>query len=61
VAAAFAPGAVPGEATTRFQFAKFGLTIPKVMGLLSVDDDIRLVLNFKARRVEVPAAASSSN
>jgi hypothetical protein len=31
------------------------------MGLLSVDDDIRLVLNFKARRVEVPASASSSN
>lgn len=61
VAASFAPGAVSGEATTRFQFGKFGLTIPKVMGLLSVDDDIRLVLNFKARRVEVPAAASSSN
>jgi polyisoprenoid-binding protein YceI len=61
VATSFAPGTVSGEATTRFQFAKFGLTIPKVMGLLSVDDDIRLVLNFKARRVEVPAAASSSN
>jgi polyisoprenoid-binding protein YceI len=61
VAAALAPGAVSGEATTRFQFAKFGLTIPKVMGLLSVDDDIRLVLNFKARRVEVPAVPSSSN
>lgn len=50
VSATLTPTAVTGQATTRFPFAKFGLPIPKVMGLLSVDDDIRMVLNVKARR-----------
>lgn len=50
VEAQFGAGTITGEATTNFPFKTFGLTIPKVMGLLSVDDDIRLVLTFKARR-----------
>jgi len=50
VTATLTPTDVSGQATTRFPFAKFGLTIPKVMGLLSVDDDIRLVLNIRAKR-----------
>jgi len=52
VTATLTPTAVTGQATTRFPFAKFGLTIPKVMGLLSVEDDIRLVLNIRARRAQ---------
>jgi len=60
VTASFTSTAVTGEAATRFPFRKFGLAIPRVMGLLSVDDDIRLVLKFKARRTEV-ATGSSSN
>jgi polyisoprenoid-binding protein YceI len=50
VTATFTPTTVTGQATTRFPFKTFGLEIPKVMGLLSVDDDIRLVLNIKASR-----------
>jgi len=60
VAASVTPTTVSGEATTRFPFARFGIAIPKVLGLLSVDDDIRLVLNFKARREPVPADSSST-
>jgi polyisoprenoid-binding protein YceI len=52
VEATFAPDTVRGEASTRFPFATFDLTIPKVFGLLSVDDDIRLVLNITARRLD---------
>jgi len=51
VEATFVPGRVTAEASTRFDFATFGITIPKVFGLLSVDDDIRLVLNVTARRL----------
>lgn len=51
VEATFKPDGVSGEATTRFPFETFDITIPKVFGLLSVDDDIRLVLRFTARRV----------
>jgi len=60
VTAHFTPGAVTGEAATRFPFATFGIAIPKVMGLLSVDDDIRLVLNFKGRRAAADAARPNS-
>ena len=52
VTASLTPTAVTAQATTRFPFARFGLTIPKVLGLLSVEDDIKLVLNLKATRVE---------
>ena len=50
VAATFAADAATAKATTRFNFAKFKITIPKVFGLLSVDDDIRLEMNLRMRR-----------
>jgi polyisoprenoid-binding protein YceI len=50
VAATFAADTVTAKATTRFNFAKFKITVPKIFGLLSVDDDIRLELDAKLRR-----------
>jgi polyisoprenoid-binding protein YceI len=50
VAAAFAPDAITAKATARFNFAKYKITIPRVFGLLSVDDDIRLELSVRMRR-----------
>jgi polyisoprenoid-binding protein YceI len=50
VTATLTPGAATGRATTRFQFAKFAITVPKLMGLISVEDDIRLEIDFKAKR-----------
>ena len=54
VAATFAGDAVNAKATTRFNFAKYKITIPRVFGLLSVDDDIRLELNVRMRRSSAP-------
>ena len=54
VAATFAGDAVSAKATTRFNFAKYKITIPRVFGLLSVEDDIRLELNVRMRRVAAP-------
>ena len=48
-----AAGAVTGSATTSFPFAEFGLTIPKVGRVLSVDDKITLEYDFNL----VPEAA----
>ena len=39
-------GGVAGTATTSFGFDEFGLTKPKVMSVLSVDDTIRLEYTF---------------
>ena len=50
VAAAFAADVVTAKATARFNFAKYKITVPRVFGLLSVDDDIRLELNVRMRR-----------
>lgn len=50
VTATLAPGSITGQATTRFPFKTFGLTVPRVFGLLSVDDDIRLEVDFQAKR-----------
>jgi polyisoprenoid-binding protein YceI len=50
VTASLAPGSATGQATTRFQFAKFAITPPKLFGLISVEDDIRLEIDFKAKR-----------
>lgn len=50
VAATFAADAMTAKATARFNFAKYKITIPRVFGLLSVDDDIRLELNVRMRR-----------
>src|SRR5262245_17312441 len=49
-AGTFAADTISAKATTRFNFAKFKITIPKVFGLLSVDDDIRLELDVRFRR-----------
>jgi polyisoprenoid-binding protein YceI len=44
----FARDLVTAKATTRFTFAKFGLSPPKLLGLISVEDDIRLELSIRA-------------
>jgi polyisoprenoid-binding protein YceI len=48
------PDSVSATATTSFPFAKFGLTIPRLLGLISVEDDIRLVVELKLKRSEAP-------
>ena len=53
VAGSFTADAMTAKATTRFNFAKFKITVPRVFGLLSVDDDIRLELNLRLQRVPV--------
>jgi polyisoprenoid-binding protein YceI len=50
VAASFAADSVTAKATTGFNFAKYKITVPRIFGLLSVEDDIRLELNLKLRR-----------
>lgn len=48
VTARFAPGGeVTGSATTSFTFGDFGMTIPRVAIVLSVDDLIRLEYDFR--------------
>ena len=54
VAATFAGDSVNAKATARFNFAKYKITVPRVFGLLSVEDDIRLELNVRMRRVAMP-------
>jgi polyisoprenoid-binding protein YceI len=46
VTATTANGALRGEARTRFTFADFDITKPRVASVLSVDDDIRLEYSF---------------
>jgi polyisoprenoid-binding protein YceI len=46
VEANVANGGISGEATTRFTFADFDITKPRVASVLSVDDDIRLEYSF---------------
>jgi polyisoprenoid-binding protein YceI len=50
VAASFAGDTVTAKATARFNFAKYKITVPRIFGLLSVDDDIRLELNARMLR-----------
>jgi len=50
-AGTFAADTISAKATTRFNFAKFKIATPKVFGLLSVEDDIRLELDVRLRRV----------
>jgi polyisoprenoid-binding protein YceI len=47
VTAKLAPGAMTGQATTQFTFADFSLNKPRVASVLSVNDDIRLELDFR--------------
>ena len=46
VDATFGPDRMTGAATTQFTFADFGLTQPKVPVVLSVDETIKLELDF---------------
>jgi polyisoprenoid-binding protein YceI len=48
VTARFAPGGVQGQAITSFTFDKFGMKRPIAIFLLSVEDNIRLELDFVA-------------
>ena len=48
--ATLAQDRVTGQAKTNFPFAKFGLILPRLPGLLSVDDNIRLELDLVLRR-----------
>lgn len=50
VVATLAPDAVSATATTRITFGKYGMTPPKLLGLVSVEDDIRLEIVLKAKR-----------
>jgi polyisoprenoid-binding protein YceI len=50
VSAEFGPGAITGMATTAFPFDTFGITIPQVARVLSVDDNIRLEIQFRMVR-----------
>lgn len=50
VTATLAPDGVTGRATTSFPFSTFGLQIPKLARLLSVDDNIRLDLDLVLSR-----------
>ena len=45
---------VTGRATTTFPFATFGLTIPKLARLLSVEDKIQLEIDFVLNRTALP-------
>ncbi|MGH7471456.1 MAG: YceI family protein [Longimicrobiales bacterium] len=40
-------GGLTGQATTKFTFADFALTKPRVRSVLSVEDDIKLELDFR--------------
>jgi polyisoprenoid-binding protein YceI len=46
VSAEFGPDKISGLATTAFQFETFGIAVPSVARVLSVDDNIRLELQF---------------
>lgn len=48
VNARFGPGAVEGQAKTNFPFATFKMQRPRAFFLISVDDNIRLELDFSA-------------
>ena len=50
VTATMAPDVVSAKGTTNFPFAKFNLTIPRIFGLISVVDDIRLEMEVRVRR-----------
>ncbi|GBD10940.1 Protein YceI [bacterium HR23] len=50
VEATFSESGVRGQARTAFKFGDFGMTIPRVMAVLSVEDNIRLELDFVLER-----------
>ncbi len=48
VIASFGPDGVAGRATTRFQFADFDISKPSLFFIISVDDEMRLEVDFNA-------------
>ena len=50
VSARFVGDEVTGRATTSFKFGDFGMTVPKLFVVLSVDDNIQLRLDFRLSR-----------
>ena len=44
----FGPDGVTGQATTRFQFDDFDMSKPSLFFIISVEDDVRLEVDFKA-------------
>jgi polyisoprenoid-binding protein YceI len=52
VSAEFGSSTVTGLATTSFPFSTFGLSIPQVARVLSVEDNIRLELEFRVVKEE---------
>lgn len=50
VVGTLAADSVAATATTRITFGKYGITPPKLLGLISVEDDIRLEIVLKSRR-----------
>jgi polyisoprenoid-binding protein YceI len=50
VQANFTPDGVTGTATTRVKITDFGMQTPRTATVLSVEDDIRLELDFRASR-----------
>lgn len=47
VTATFTTDGATGKATTSFPFSRFGMQVPKVFVVLSVEDNIRLELDFQ--------------
>ncbi len=56
--AQFSNSTVTGQATTRFQFGQFQMDLPRAFLVVSVEDDIRLEVDFQASitRLRQPAA-----
>ena len=50
VQAQFTPEDVSGTATTRVKITDFGMQTPRTATVLSVEDELRLELEFRARR-----------
>src|SRR5262245_27636584 len=50
VTAKLVQGAITGQANTKFTFADFAMTKPRVRSVLSVEDDIKLELDFRLVR-----------
>jgi polyisoprenoid-binding protein YceI len=56
VTATFTPNGVTGLATTNFNFAEFGIPVPRLAFIMSVDDDIRLEYQFRLIAQQASAA-----
>ncbi len=51
VTAAFSGDAVKARATTQTMFGAFGMSVPRVFVVLSVEDNIRLEVDFLLQRM----------